>query len=330
MRTNLESKIQNPPASIIIPNWNGARWLRGCLEATRRQTYQPREVLVVDGASRDESTAIVEREFPEVALLRLPENRGFCGNVNAGLRQARGEVLALLNNDAEPEPEWLAELVRGLLAHPEAGMCAAKMVLFDRPGVINSAGDFFSLDGLPGNRGVWEKDSGQYDGEEFVFSACGGAAAYRRAMLDDVGLLDERFFAYCEDVDLSFRAQLRGWRCLYVPTARVRHRLSATGGGPLASYYCGRNVLWVIARNVPASLLRRLWPRMALAQVRLVVESLRHVREPAARARLRGQLAGLRSLPSLLAGRREIQRRRTVADEYLLALLSAAPSRRTP
>lgn len=314
---------QRPLASVVVPNWNGARWLRGCLESLRRQTYTPREVVVVDGASHDDSCALVEREFPEVALVRLAENRGFCGNVNAGIRASQGEIVALLNNDAEAEPDWLAELARGLAEHPEVGMCASKMVLFDRPDVINSAGDFLGLDGLPGNRGVWQKDEGQFDREEYVFSACGGAAAYRRSMLDEIGLFDEAFFAYCEDVDLGFRAQLRGYRCLYVPTARARHRLSATGGGPLASYYCGRNFLRVLGRNMPGSLLRRLWPRIALAQARLAVEALRHVRQPAARARLRGQLAGLASLPWLLAERREIQRTRRVSDAYLLSVLGA-------
>lgn len=316
------SSASLPHASIVIPNWNGARWLRGCLEAVRRQTYQPREVVVVDGASVDESVAIVEREFPEVLLLRLAENRGFAGNVNAGIRQAQGGIIALLNNDAEPDPDWLAQLVDRLLADPQLGMCASKMVLYDRPEVINSAGDFFGLDGLPGNRGVWEKDEGQYDREELVFGACAGAAAYRRPMLDEIGLLDEAFFAYCEDVDLNFRAQLRGWRCLYVPTARVRHRLSATGSGPLASYYCGRNFMRVIVRNVPSSLLARLWPRMLVAQLRLAVESLRLLRQPTARARLRGQLDGIRSLPRLLAERRAIQARRTVSDQYIRSLLT--------
>jgi GT2 family glycosyltransferase len=311
-----------PTVSVIVPNWNGARLLPTCLASLRRQTYPPLETIVVDGASTDESVALVRRCFPEVRVLVLDANRGFAGNVNAGLRAARGEILALLNNDAEADPAWLAELVQGFATDPRVGICAAKMLLYDRRHVLNAAGDVFHRDGTPGNRGVWQEDRGQFDTPEYVFGASGGAAAYRRQMLEDVGLFDERLFMYCEDVDLCFRAQLLGYRCLYVPTARVYHRLSATGGGPLASYYCGRNFLYVLLQNMPASLLRRYGLRMLRAQLRLALEALRHAREPAARARLRGQLAALRALPDILRRRRAIQARRRVPDAYIASLLT--------
>jgi GT2 family glycosyltransferase len=143
-------------------------------------------------------------------------------------------------------------------------------------------------------------------------------------MLDDVGLFDERLWMYCEDVDLSFRAQLRGWRCRYVPAARVYHRVSATGGGPLASYYCGRNFLYVLLRNLPAPLLWRYAPAILRAQGRIALEALRHWRGAAARARLRGQLAALRDLPAVLAQRRAIQARCRVATDTIAQLLAPA------
>ena len=154
-----------------------------------------------------------------------------------------------------------------------------------------------------------------------MFGACAGAAAYRRAMLDDVGLFDDAFFMYCEDVDLAFRGQLLGYRCIYVPTAIVYHMLSASGGGPLASYYCGRNFLRVIAKDMPGPLLRRTWPRIALAQLHRALDALRHVREPAARASLRGQWDGLRELPRLLPQRRAVQARRRVPIRYLRSIM---------
>ena len=142
-------------------------------------------------------------------------------------------------------------------------------------------------------------------------------------MLEDVGSFEDNFFMYCEDVDLSFRSQLLGYRCVYVPTAVVYHMLSATGGGPLASYYCGRNFLRVIARDMPGPLLRRVWPQIVLAQLKIAAESVWHFREPAARAKIMGQLAGLRELPRVLGERRAIQERRRVPIGYLRSIMVA-------
>ena len=309
-------------ASVIIPNWNGVHLLPICLDALRRQTFRDFEVLVMDNASEDGSVQLLERAYPEVKVVRLETNRFFSGAVNEGIRRYRGEVIVLLNNDTEVEPQWLDELVRTLDENPEAGMAASKMLLFDRRDVLNSAGDYYRRDGVPGNRGGWERDEGQYDSSTTVFGACGGAAAYRRRMLEEVGLLDEDFVGYCEDVDLSFRAQLAGYKCAFAPRARVYHRLSATGGGPVASYLCGRNFINVIVKDMPTSLLKKYWPRIVAAQLGYIKESVIHFREPAARARLRGQLAAIVALPSMLAKRRAIQASRKVSDEYIDSILA--------
>jgi len=311
-----------PLISVIIPNWNGAVHLPTCLQALRRQTYPNYEVIVVDNGSSDESLQILERDFPEVRVVALPFNRGFAGAANEGIRAAGGELIALLNNDTEAEPGWLAALAEALERHHEAGMAASKLLLFDRRDVLHSAGDFYRVDGVPGNRGVWEKDEGQYDHDVWVFGACGGAAAYRRSMLEETGLFDEDLFAFCEDVDLAWRAQLLGYRCVFVPQARVYHKVSATGGGKLASFYVGRNFIWVIAKNYPSSLLRKYWPRVVGAQLRIAGEALRAWRGEAARARLRGQLAGLLGLGRMLRKRRAIQQARRVSDEYLESILT--------
>ena len=321
-------KLRTPPsqglplASVIIPNWNGARYLPICLDSLRRQTYPNFEVIVADNASTDESIALIERNYPEVILVGLPTNRGFAGAVNAGIRHSRGQIVVLLNNDTEADPNWLAEIARVLAEHPTVGLVASKMLLFDRRNVFHTAGDFYRVDGIPGNRGVWQEDRGQFDQQEEVFSACGGTAAYRRAMLDEIGLLDEDFFYSCEDVDLAWRAQLAGHRCLYVPTAVVYHHLSATGGGVTASFHDGRNFIYIIAKDYPTSLLKKYWPRVVRAQLRLAWEALRAWQGEAARACLRGQLAGLRGLPRMLRKRRAVQRTRRVSDEYLESLLT--------
>jgi GT2 family glycosyltransferase len=180
--------------SVVIPNWNGGHHLPICLESLRRQTYPRVEVIVADNGSTDGSLELLARDHAWVRVLPLGENRGFTGACNAGIQAAQGEFVVLLNNDTEADSHWLAEVVAAFERHPEAGLVASRMLLFDRRDTLHTAGDFYRVDGTPGNRGVWQKDEGQYDREEHVFSACGGSAAYRRVMLDQVGLLDEDFF----------------------------------------------------------------------------------------------------------------------------------------
>lgn len=327
-----QSRLQNPTspiASVIIPNWNGAHHLPLCLDALRAQTYSPLEVILVDNASTDGSQSLVAEQYPEARLLALDRNLGLTGGNNAGFRAAQGEVLISLNNDTEVDACFVESLVRALQEHPEAGMAAAKMLLFDQRDVIHSAGDGYGVDGIPFNRGVWQRDEGQFDEPGWIFGGCGGAVAYRRAMLEDVGPLgsvqgkpfDESFFMYCEDVDLNWRSQLAGWRCWYMPEAVVYHKLSATGGGPIASFYTGRNTLWVILKNYPGGLLRKHWVRVLRAQWGVTCDALRAWRGEAARARLRGQLSGLLGWPKLLRQRRAIQAARRVSDEYLKTLM---------
>lgn len=304
-------------AVVIIPNGNGRHLLPDCLGSLRRQTYQDFRTLVVDNVSTDGSVDFVRAGFPEVDLLPLSFNGVFAATVNAGIRATTSELVVLLNNDTEAEPDWLAELIGALDREPTAGAATSKLLLFDRRDTLHSAGDFFGLDGMPGSRGVWTRDDGRYDDDRFVFGASGAAVAYRRSALDDVGLFDESLTAYCEDVDLNLRLRLAGYEIAFAPRARVYHRLSATGGGPPASYYTGRNFLTVLARDLPAPILRRHWPKMLERQAAMALHSLWHAREPAARAKLRGQAAGLRALPTALLRRRDVQRRTGIPAEQL-------------
>ena len=306
--------------SIVIPNWNGARFLPPCLKALRQQTYSKLEVIVVDNASHDGSPDVIRQDYPWVRLIELPENRGFTGACNAGMRAAQGDFVALLNNDTEVDPGWAAAVIDAFSRHPEIGSVASKMLLFDQRDHIHTAGDFFTVDGRPGNRGVWQADSGQFDHEEYVFSACGGSSVYRRTLLDQVGLLDDDFFFSLEDVDLGWRANLAGWRCLYTPAAVVYHHLSATGGGVTASYYDGRNLIYVLVKDFP--LWRKYGGRIVRTQITLAWEALRAWRGAAARARLRGMLAGLLRLPRLVQKRRVVQATRRLSEAEIEALLT--------
>jgi GT2 family glycosyltransferase len=310
--------------SVVIPNWNGVQHLPTCLNALRAQSYSPVEVIVADNASTDGSRELLARNYPEVRLIALTENRGFTGACNAGMREARGSYVSLLNNDTEVAPGWIAAVIRAFERHPEAGIVASKMLLFDRRDHLHTAGDFYRVDGQAGNRGAWQRDQGQYDREDYVFSACGGSSAYRRAMLDEIGLLDDDFFFSLEDIDLAWRAQLAGWQCIYTPEAIVYHHLAATGGGVTASYYDGRNAIYVLVKDYPSALWRKYWARILRQQVWIAWEALRAWRGAAARARLRGLAAGLIRVPALLRKRGPIQRSRRVTLEYLESILSKA------
>ncbi|MEF3273846.1 MAG: glycosyltransferase family 2 protein [Chloroflexus sp.] len=292
---------------VIVPNYNGSAFLQACLDSLRAQTRRDFVVTVVDDASVDDSVALLQARYPEVQVLVMPRNRGFAAAVNAALVATRQPFVALLNNDTEADPHWLEALIGALERWPQFAFAASKLRLFDRRDVLHSAGDFYRINGEPGNRGVWEQDRGQYDAYVEVFGPCAGAAAYRRSALEllaeDGRVFDEDLVMYCEDVDLNLRAQRKGLRTIFVPTAVVYHRLSASGGGSLASYYCGRNFPLVWVKNMPTPLARRHWPELLISQVRWAVHSLLHIREPAARARLRGQLAALRALPRFMARR---------------------------
>ncbi len=316
-----------PRVSIIIPNWNGAAHLPACLNALRAQTLRDFEIIVADNASTDSSRELLARDYPEVRLIALDRNAGFTGACNAGLRAARGQIQLLLNNDTEAHPDWRAAGPAGFERHPRAGMVASRMLLFDRRDTFHAAGDLFHTDGTPGNRGVWQQDRGQY-GEGPVFSANGGAAAYRREMLAQVGLLDQDFFFSCEDVDLGWRAQLAGWRAVYAPRAVVYHKLAATGGGPTASFHDGRNFIYVLVKDLPGDLWRKYWRKILRAQLRIARDAWRAWRGAAARARLRGQLAGLLGAPRMLKKRRAVQRTRRVSIEYLESILTPVSGRK--
>lgn len=313
---------QFPLLSVIIPHYNGSHHLTTCLTALRTQTYPPLEIIVVDNGSSDESVAFTRRDFPEVKVIALGRNLGLTGAINRGIEQAQGEIIAPLNNDTEVAPGWAAALVEALQQHPEAGIAASKMLLFDRRDILHSAGDGFGCDGIPINRGVWQKDEGQFDHDLYIFGGCGGAVAYRRPMLVDIGLFDEDFFMYLEDVDLNWRAQMAGYRAIFVPAAIVYHQLSATGGGVIASYYTGRNTLFMLAKDLPGPIFRRHWRAIIGSQLTISFEALRAWRGEAARARLRGQLAGVWGLPKWLAKRRVVRQKQRVDEAYLVGLLT--------
>ncbi|MCX5844692.1 MAG: glycosyltransferase family 2 protein [Deltaproteobacteria bacterium] len=247
----MSDESPHPLISVIIVNYNGKKFLSDCLNSIFRQTYFPFEVIMVDNASHDGSVEYVQQNFPEVKMLNRSTNLGFAGGTNAGIRQATGEYIFTLNNDTIADSHMLEEIVRPMQLDSRVGVCGSKILLPN--GRINSTAICISRSGAAWDRGMGEPDHGQYDMSEEVFGACAGAALYRRSMLEEIGLFDEDFFLFMEDVDLAFRAQLAGWKCMYVPTSRVVHIHGGTAnaGSDTAVYYVNRNFLWYVIKNFP-------------------------------------------------------------------------------
>lgn len=315
-------------ACVVVLNWNGRAYLRDCLRSLDAQTYDDRRVLVVDNASTDGSADLVTDEFPEVALVRNPENVHFARGMNTGFAHAledpRTAFVVALNNDVRVDPEWLAALVAAVGA-PQVGMAASKLLFMDRPTILNSTGLRPAPDGSGIDRGWNEPDEGQYDDRADVFGPSGGAALYRREVLDSVGLFDTDFVAYGEDLDLAFRARFRGWTARFAPRAVVYHKYSASIGArsEWKTFMGERNRIWTLVQNYPWGLAARgaCWnvARLVAAQRRQL-----RVREGAtptggqgdgsvARATARARLAAYAGLGHALRKRRERFAARTVA-----------------
>jgi GT2 family glycosyltransferase len=312
-----------PRAAVVVPNWNGAHFLGECLDSLQQQTV-PGEVIVVDGGSTDGSAELVQERFPRATLLSLPGNLGFAGAANRGIEQAMrngAEYVALLNNDALAEPDWLARLIATAESHPEAGVVASKLLRYDRQH-IDSTGDFYSSWGWAYPRGRDELDHGQYDAPELreVFCGSGGASLFRAQMLEAVGLFDEDYFAYLEDQDLGFRAQLRGWRARYEPAAVAYHHMMGTSAGldHFSRYQAIRNCIYLYVKNVPGPLCWKYLPKFLLG---LFLMGLNDVRRRRFRAIAGAYVDALRQLPRLLAKRRQVQDARTVSVQYIDSIL---------
>jgi GT2 family glycosyltransferase len=273
-------------AALVIPNYNGARWLPGVLESVAAQTMTPAEVLVVDDGSTDGSAGVAEG-FEGVRVLRLERNGGFARAANAGVAAVGAEAVALVNSDVVLAPDWLERAV-GAMGEGEAAV-ATKMVDLDDPGILYSAGDALRRDGVCEQRGRFERDDGRFDEPGEVFSACAGAAVYRRAALQAAGGFDERLGMYLEDVELGLRLRLAGWACRWEPRAVARHAGGGSSGGP--GSLIERNTLLLVARYFRA----RWLPLVAYRQLAWAWHAARA-------GRLREHLAGARmALPLLRA-----------------------------
>lgn len=286
--------------SVIIVNWNGRNWLETCLPALVRQTYQNVEIIVVDNGSTDGSLSWLGENWPHVRVLAQQHNTGFARANNIGIRASSSAYVATLNNDTRPDPACLEELVTAV-SSPDVGMAAARIAQWNAPDRLDSAGIEVDRAGIAWQRG-WDRPVSEAEDSQDVFGPSAAAALYRRAMLDRIGLFDEDFFAYYEDVDLAWRAQLAGWRCRYAPAARVHHWHSATAATMPARklYLISRNKIWTLLKNYPAPQLWRRLPLILLYDLMGAAYQLGRHRRGAA---LRGRLDAIRQRRIPLAKR---------------------------
>jgi GT2 family glycosyltransferase len=306
---------------VVIPNWNGARFLAECLESIEPQTLKA-EIVVVDGASSDGSAELVRQKFPHVKLVELEHNQGFAGNVNRGLEFALrdgAEYIALFNNDAVADKDWLKMLVAAAETHPDAGIITGKLLHFDRRH-IDSTGDFYSSWGFSFPRGRDELDTGQYNRGQQVFGASGGASLYSAQMLKQIGLFDEAFFAYFEDVDISFRAQLAGWKVYYEPEAVAYHRIGGTSSqiSGFARYHTIKNFFYLYTKNMPGWLYWKYFPKFAIAGGLIVASS---VKRGQFGPLFKGLGKALLTLPPTLWKRQKIQALKKASNHYIDSIL---------
>lgn len=246
----------SPTVSIVIPNWNGQHLLPRCLTALNGQTYRDFEIIVVDNGSVDQSCVLVARDFPEIRILRLPENTGFAYACNKGIRASDATYIVLLNNDTQACPQWLECLVKTIVASPVDVACiSSKMLKMDDPSLIDDAGDYLTWRGAAFKRGH-NQAAVNFSHSEEIMLPCAGAALYRRSVLMEMEGFDDRFYSYLEDVDLGLRIRLSGHRCWYAADAEILH----VGHGSVIAtdlyvFLTTRNRMFLFAKNIPMLLL---------------------------------------------------------------------------
>lgn len=242
-----------PKVTIVIPNYNGLKYLETCMDALRRQTMKDVEILFVDNGSTDGSSEYIKTHYPEVQILQLAENTGFCGAVNVGIANAKAPYVLLLNNDTEAAETFVEELYLAIQKDKNIFSCSAKMIQFHDREKMDDAGDLYCALGWAYARGKG-KPIADYEEEQDVFFSCAGAAIYRKDILDKIGYFDENHFAYLEDADLGYRARVQGYKNRYAPKAVVYHVGSGSSGSVYNLFktkYSSRNSIYLIYKNMP-------------------------------------------------------------------------------
>jgi len=309
----IESRSLSQPVSVIIVNYNSGSLLTRSLEALRKQTLRPKQICVVDNASRDGSCDRIPTDFPEVTLICLEQNTGFAAANNLAVRRADGcEWIALLNPDAFPEPNWLETLMDAAARHPEYSFFGSRMLMADSPDLLDGVGDVYHVSGLHWREGHGQRVRGNYLHEKEIFAPCAAAALYRRDIFLEAGGFDEDYFCYAEDIDLGFRLRLLGYRCLYVPDAVVQHQGSASTGNrsDFSTYHGHRNLVWAYVKNMPGPLF---WLYLPLHIAMNAATIVWYTLKGRWRVILKSKWDAIRGLSKMWKKRREVQARRVLS-----------------
>jgi GT2 family glycosyltransferase len=315
-----------PRVSVIVINYNGEILIKDCLKALGRQNFKDFEIIVLDNGSLDNSIDEIKNFLevnpisPLIKLIPLGKNYGFAGGCLKGLDYAKGQYIALLNNDTEPDNNWLEELVTAMDSDPNVGICASKLIVYGND-IIDSAGDGFStcLKGFKRGEG---REVSLYNVKQYIFGACAGAALYRRKMIEEIGFLDEDFFLIHEDTDLNFRAQLYGWKALYIPSAIIYHKVRSSIGkmSDIAIYYTLRNTEFVRIKNVPIWLFIRFFPEFIIT---IMAEFIYFViKHKYFMLYLKAKRDAFKLLPKMLKKREAILKNRKVSNKYLINIMT--------
>lgn len=266
--------MKNVVASLVIPNWNGKKFLKICLPSLQKQTFKDFEIVVVDNGSSDGSKEFIAKYYPEVKVVALAKNIGFAPAVNLGIKNSTGKYIILVNNDTKVAKDCIKFLVKAADRKKEVGMVAAKMLNFYDPRLIDSAGDYIDVVGHADNIGRGEKDGDRFERAGYIFLVTGGGSLYKRAVFEAVGLFDDDYFAYFEDVDLGLRAQMYGFKAWFEPKAVIYHIHKATSNRnkQLTEYLQFRNMTINILKNFPSGLLVKdfNWLRILLVNINTV------------------------------------------------------------
>ncbi|MCE1164255.1 MAG: glycosyltransferase family 2 protein [Bacteroidetes bacterium] len=312
---------------IVIPTYNGLENLKMVLESVNSQSHMDFRIIVVDNASTDGSSDYIKKNYPNSVVITNPENYGFARAVNTGINYSLdiedSEFVLLLNNDIELDKNFLAHGISSFDISECISSVAVKMMNFYSRGVIDDTGDFLkSNGGSPMPRGSEETDIGQYDKPEYIFSACAGAAFYRKSVFRNAGKFDEDFFAYLEDVDFGFRLQLYGYKCYYNPACICYHKRGDTSGKikGLVVEYSEKNLIALRLKNYPLSIYMLHSPFFFAARLSRYFRFLFFYPKGVFASALKGYFKGLREIPSTLRKRNEIMKNRKVTTSYIIGM----------